>query len=138
VHVCLCMYMHKFVHVHAHFNFALLRKFYGVFSTYKNKSFVKTCRHMPLSLPPPPWPQLFDQPPILNRLPRSRFLSDSERSSGKIYLPPLKNASVTCKSLSSRCRLLEINHRTKSTCRMLECTLKTSATSFHYLNIDEE
>ena len=54
----LCMYMHKFVHVHAHFNFALLRKFYGVFSTYKNKSFFKTCRHMPLSaaakLPPPP------------------------------------------------------------------------------------
>jgi hypothetical protein len=52
------MYMHKFVNVHAHFNFALLRKFYGVFSTYKNKSFVKTCRHMPLSaaakLPPPP------------------------------------------------------------------------------------
>ena len=115
MHVCLCIYMHKFVHVHAHFNFALLRKFYGVFSTYKNKSFVKTCRHMPLSLPPPPWPQLFDQPPIPNRLPRSQFLSDSERSSGKIYLPPLTNASVTCKSPSSRRRLLEIDHITKST-----------------------
>ncbi len=119
--------MHVCYAIHAHFNFALLRKFYGVFSTYKNKSFVKTCRHMPLSLPPPPWPQLFDQPPILNRLPRSRFLSDSERSSGKIYLPPLKNASVTCKSLSSRCRLLEINHRTKSTLILFLCYPQTKS-----------
>jgi len=30
----------------------------------EKKSFVETCRHMPLSLPPPPWPQLFDQPVI--------------------------------------------------------------------------
>jgi len=127
VHVCLCMYMHKFVHVQAHFNFALLRKFYGVFSAYKNKSFVKTCRHMPLFLPPPPWQQLFDQPPIPNRLPRSRFLSDSERSSGKIYLPPLTNASVTCKSPSSRCRLLEINHRTKSTLILFLCYPQTKS-----------
>ena len=44
---CACLfvlYMHKFVHVHAHFNFALLRKFYGVFS-YKNKS-AATCRSL--------------------------------------------------------------------------------------------
>ena len=67
------------------------------------------------SLPPPPWPQLFDQPPIPNRLPRSQFLSDLDRSSGKIYLPPLTNASITCESPSSRRRPLEIDHRTKST-----------------------
>jgi hypothetical protein len=116
--VGLCVHTHKFVRVHAHFNFALLRKFYGVF---KKKSFVETCHHMPLSLPPPPWPQLFDQPPIPNRLPRSQFLSDSDRSSGKIYLPPLTNASVTCKSPSSRRRLLEIDHRTKSTLILFLC-----------------
>ena len=68
----------------------------------KKKSFVETCRHMPLSLPPPPWPQLFDQPPIPNRLPQSQFLSDLDRSSGKIYLPPLTNASVTCVAAPSK------------------------------------
>jgi hypothetical protein len=60
----------------------------------EKKSFVETCRHMPL-LPPPPWPQLFDQPPIPNRCPRSQFLSDSDRSSGKIYLPPLETKRVS-------------------------------------------
>ena len=127
MHVCLCMYMHKFVHVHAHFNFALLRKFYGVFSTYKNKSFVKTCRHMPLSLPPPPWPQLSDQPPIPNRLPRSQFLSVLDLVSDKIYLPSMMNALGTCGSPSSRRRLLEIDHRTKSTSILFLCTPRTKA-----------
>ena len=80
----------------------------------------QTCERMqnrflfPL-LAPPPWPQLFDQPPLPNRLPRSQFLSDLDRSSGNIYLPPLTNASITCKSLSSHRRPLEIDHRTKST-----------------------
>ncbi len=112
---------------HAHINFALLRKFYAVFSTYKYKSFVKTCRHMPLSLPPPPWPQLFDQPPIPNRIPRSQFLSDLDRSSGKIYLPPLTNASVTCESPSSRQSSLEIDHRTKSTSILFLCHPQTKS-----------
>ena len=66
-------------------------------------------------LAPPPWPQLFDQPPLPSRLPQSQFLSDLGRSSGKIYLPPLMKVSITCKSPSSRRSPLEIDHRTKST-----------------------
>ena len=60
--MCVCMHNEMCVHTHIsplstnlcdmHFNFALLREFYGVFSTYKNKSFVETCRHMPLSPTP--------------------------------------------------------------------------------------
>jgi hypothetical protein len=60
-------------------------------------------------------------PPLPNRLPRSRFLSDLGRSSGKIYLPPLTNASITCESPSSRRRHLEIDHRTKSTSILFLC-----------------
>jgi len=81
-----------------------------------------TCRSLSQ---PPPWPQLFDQPPIPNRLPRSQFLSDSDRSSGKIYLTPPTNASVTCQSPSSRRRPLEINHRTKSTSILFLCYPQT-------------
>jgi hypothetical protein len=76
-------------------------------------------------LVPPPWPQLFDQPPLPNRLPRSKFLSDLGRSSGKIYLPPLTNASITCKSPSSRRHPLEIDHRTKSNSILFLCTHRT-------------
>ena len=128
---CACL----FVHVHAQicactctFQFCPIEEIlWGILNIHKNKSFVKTCRHMPLSLPPPPWPQLFDQPPIPNRLPRSQFLSDSERSSGKIYLPPLTNVSVTCKLPSSRRRLLEIDHRTKSTLILFLCYPQTKS-----------
>jgi hypothetical protein len=76
-------------------------------------------------LAPPPWPQLFDQPPLPNRLPRSQFLSDLGQSSGKIYLPPLTNASITCKSPSSSRRPLEIDHRTKSNSILFLCTHRT-------------
>ena len=76
-------------------------------------------------LVPPPWPQLFDQPPLPNRLPRSQFLSDLGQSSGKIYLPPLTNASITCKSPSSSRRPLEIDHRTKSNSILFLCTHRT-------------
>jgi hypothetical protein len=76
---------------------------------------------------PPPWPQLFDQPPIPNRLPRSRFLSDLDRSSGKIYLPPLTNASITCESPSSRRRPLEIDLKTKSTSILFLCHPQTKS-----------
>ena len=48
-------------------------------------------------------------------------------SSGKIYLPPLTNASVTCESPSSRRRPLEINHRTKSTSILFLCYLQTKS-----------
>jgi hypothetical protein len=72
-------------------------------------------------LVPPPWPQHFDQPPLPNRLPRSQFLSILDQSSGKTYLPPLTNASITCESPSSRRRPLELDHRTKSTSILFLC-----------------
>jgi hypothetical protein len=63
------MYMHKFVRVHAHFNFALLRKFYGVFSTYK--SHCRSHRAAATALPPsrcvPPQPPLPLPPPQRRR-----------------------------------------------------------------------
>ena len=34
-------------------------------------------------------------PPLQNRLPLSQFLPDFDGSSGKIYLQPLANASIT-------------------------------------------
>jgi hypothetical protein len=68
-------------------------------------------------------PNLFDQPPLPSRLPRSQFLSDLDRSIGKIYLPPLTNASITSESPSSRHRPLEIDHRTKSTSILFLCQL---------------
>jgi hypothetical protein len=34
---CVCRFVHKFVRVHAHFNFALLKKFYGVSILYIRK-----------------------------------------------------------------------------------------------------
>ena len=76
-------------------------------------------------LAPPPWPQLFDQPPLPNRFPQSQFLSDLGRSSGKIYLPPLTKVSITCESPSSRRRPLEIDHRMKSTSILFLCTPRT-------------
>ena len=121
--VGLCVHTHKFVHART-FQFCPIEEIlWGI----QKKSFVETCHHMPLSLPPPPWPQLFDQPPIPNRLPQSQFLSDSDRSSGKIYLPPLTNASVTCESPSPRRRPLEINHRTKSTSILFLCYPQTKS-----------
>ena len=59
--------------------------------------------------------------------PPKSILSDSDRSSGKIYLPPLTNASVTCESPSSRRRPLEINHRTKSTSILFLCYPQTKS-----------
>ena len=46
---------------------------------------------------------------------------------GKIYLPPLTNASVTCESPSSHCRPLVINHRTKSTSILFLCYPQTKS-----------
>jgi hypothetical protein len=105
------MYMHKFVHVHAHFNFALLRKFYGVFSTYKNKSFVKhaaTCRSLSHLL--------FDQPPIPNRRCRHR------RATAK--LPPTSRCRAAATAAATallpprcHCRAVRRRHRR---CRCLQ------------------
>jgi hypothetical protein len=53
--------------------------------------------------------------PRPNRLSQSQFLSVLDLVSDKIYLPSLTNALGTCGSPSSRRRLLEIDHRTKST-----------------------
>ena len=64
---------------------------------------------------PPQWPQLFDQPPLPNRLPRSQFLSDLDLVSCKIYLPPLTNALGTCGSPSLRRLSLEIDCTTNNT-----------------------
>ena len=114
------------MHVHAHFNFALLRKFYGVFSTYKNKSFVKTCRHMPLSLPPPPWPQLFDQPPIPNR--RCRH----HRATAK--LPPTSRCRAAATAATAlllpryQRRAVRRCHR-RCRCRRRSAAVKLSPTS---------
>ena len=43
-------------------------------------------------------------PPGPNHLSRSQFLSVLDRSSGKIYVPPLTNTSISCESSSSRSR----------------------------------
>ncbi len=73
--------------------------FCGVLQETQNCEGTQNRFLFPLVLPPP-WPQLFDQPPLPNRLPRSQFLSDLDLVSCKIYLPPLTNALGTSKYFS--------------------------------------